>query len=397
MINYLAVLRTPGVTRVIISQLMARFAFGMFSLAMVIHISQAEGSYAVAGLALASETIAVAAIGPLTGRWLITIGPRRMLIGAVLITVTATVLIALIQWDAWGYCTLTAIVGLSSPPIQSAVRNIYPRLVSKSKLAVLFGLDATLQEIIWVVGPVVATFIAAWVNSTATILTMAAIQLAGTLWFVSNHEIKLIGTQKASGRLGSVLKNSSVVICAIVGMLLIGSFGGVEVGTVALLPRTEAGIVVAMLSLGSIAGGLLFGGRAKTSWALTKYMLVICTGYALALVNPTDVVWLSICWFFAGIGIAPALGLISTMVSISLPAGDTAEAYGWVNTGQMIGYSIGSALAGLAIDSVSPASSLMVAVIFGVLTLAVAFLTVGITPALGKLHLETASIQTVKE
>jgi predicted MFS family arabinose efflux permease len=63
----------------------------------------------------------------------------------------------------------------------------------------------------------------------------------------------------------------------------------------------------------------------------------------------------------------------------------------------MIGYSIGSALAGLAIDSVSPASSLMVAVIFGVLTLAVAFLTVGITPALGKLHLETASIQTVKE
>jgi MFS family permease len=395
--NYLSVLRNQGVVRVMASQLLARFPFGMMSLAFVIHISRTTGSYAIAGIALGAETIGVAVAGPLLGRWLGTLGARRVLIWCTIISPSATILIGLFNFGALGYALLALVVGLTSPPIQSAARNIYPRLIPKSKLSVLFGLDATLQEIIWVVGPVLATFLAAWVNSTFTLLGMAGLQIIGTVWFTLNREIKQISSEEAAGRFGSVLKNSTVVSNSIIGMLLVGSFAGVEVGTIALLPKAEAGIVVAMLSMGSIAGGLLFGGRAKTSWALAKYMAVMSLGFGLALMHPTDAIWLSACWFFAGLGIAPALGFLSTIISISLPASETSEAYGWVNTGQMVGYSVGSALAGLAIDSISRASSLLVAVVFAILTLAVSVMTVGITPALGKLDLSTKAIEIVEE
>ena len=63
----------------------------------------------------------------------------------------------------------------------------------------------------------------------------------------------------------------------------------------------------------------------------------------------------------------------------------------------MVGYSVGSALSGLAIDSISRASSLLVAVVFAILTLAVSVMTVGITPALGKLDLSTKAIEIVEE
>ena len=53
----------------------------------------------------------------------------------------------------------------------------------------------------------------------------------------------------------------------------------------------------------------------------------------------------------AGVGIAPALAVLFAIVSASVKFSDTAEAYGWVGTGQLIGAALGSAVAGFLIDS----------------------------------------------
>ena len=55
--------------------------------------------------------------------------------------------------------SLGAITGLSYPPIQPAVRTIYPKMVNSRQLTPLFSLDASAQEIIWIAGPVVVTFV----------------------------------------------------------------------------------------------------------------------------------------------------------------------------------------------------------------------------------------------
>jgi MFS family permease len=216
--------------------------------------------------------------------------------------------------------------------------------------------------------------------------------------FLANREVKEVIIPKSTRKMGGVLKNKIVIVNVILGMLLIGSFSGVEVGSVAILDnKALAGAVIAALSLGSLIGGAFLGPRARTRWALSKYLVIILIGYGLVFINPTDPLWMGFCFFIAGIGIAPALGVLGAIVATSLKMSDTAEAYGWIATGQLMGFAAGAALAGIAIEAVSPESALLIAAVFGVATLIVALMTVSITPALGKTMTDTNSITVIKE
>lgn len=396
--TYTALFKSPGVVRVVASQLIARFPFGMMSLAFVMHIEHVHNSYAIAGIALAAETIGAAISGPLLSRKIGAWGVRRVILTSASLSGLAMAAIAIFDAPALFMIFLALLVGLTSPPIQAAVRTIYPTLVPRKQLTSLFSLDATAQEMIWVVGPLLATILAAQVSTGFAVLVMAALQVFGALMFLANREVKLVVIPKSTKKMGGVLKSKIVIVNIILGMLLVGSFSGVEVGSVAILDdKALAGAVIAALSLGSIFGGVFLGPRARTRWALSKYLVIILIGYGLVFANPTDALWMAICFFIAGIGIAPALGVLGAIVATSLKMSDTAEAYGWIATGQLMGFAAGAALAGIAIETVSPESALLIAVIFGLATFVVALMSAGITPALGKTMTDTSSIPVIKE
>ncbi len=383
MATYMQVLSRPGVLRVVSSQLFARFPFGLMSLAFVLHIQQISGSYALAGLALGLETVGVAVSGPLLGRWMGGWGVRRTLLVSAGISATTIFVIGLAPLPAEVLAILCLLVGLSSPPIQSAVRTIYPMLVERKQMGTLYALDATLQEVIWIFGPVTATFIAAFTNTTVGIVVMGLIQIIGAIWFSSNREIRSVEIPKSKRRLGGVLRSRIVVSNAIIGALLIGSFSGVEIGTVALFTdKATAGIIVGVLSLGSLLGGFLFGHRSRTRWALSRYLLVVFVGFAMVFIAPESAIWVSIAWFIAGLGIAPALGLLGAIIGASVKTADAPEAYGWVGSGQMIGYAGAAAIAGFSIDLIAPEAALFVAVVMGGGAVLVALLSAKFTPVI---------------
>jgi MFS family permease len=74
--------------------------------------------------------------------------------------------------------------------------------------------------------------------------------------------------------------------------------------------------------------------------------------------------WLAITIFLAGIGIAPSLAVMFAIVSSSVRFSETAEAYGWVGTGQLIGAALGSATAGFLIDRFNAPGAFWVAAAF---------------------------------
>ncbi len=380
--TYRELMQTPGFARVISSQLLARFPFGMMTLGFVMHIEHMHNSYAVAGIALGAETIGAAISGPLLGRLLGPLGVRRVILSSASVGAVAMAIIALFTLAVPLVVLLALVVGLTSPPIQSAVRTLYPMLVKKNQLNAVYSLDATAQEIIWVIGPVLAALGAALIGTGPVVFAMAIIQILGALWFSSNREVGTLQIPKSSGKMGKVLKNRVVFTNAIIGLLMVGSFSGVEVGAVAVVDKASAGLVLAALSVGSILGGLVLGNRAKTKWALTKFLAIIAVGYGLYYVNPADSIWMAVCFFISGLGVAPAFGVLASIVATSLKMNDTAEAYGWINTGQLIGYSAGAAMAGIAVDVIAPTASMSVAVVFGIAATLVAIITVGITPAL---------------
>lgn len=375
MSSYSELLRQKGFGRIILSQLLARFPFGMMTIAFVLHIEQMHDSYAVAGLALGAETIGAAISGPLLARWMGPFGARRVILTGAITGAIAMLIIAIFWLPTVLVIFLSLIVGLTSPPIQSAARTIYPSLVSKKQLNSVYAMDATAQEIIWVIGPVTAALLASSFGSAAVVALMAVLQIFGSILFSANREVAQLKIPAPNARVGGILRNRLVLSNVIIGLLMVGSFSGVEVGAVAILDKGTAGLVLAAFSAGSLLGGIFLGNRAKTDWALTKFLAVILLGYSLFWFAPENPWWIGICMFVSGLGVAPAFGLLAALVAKRLKQADAAEAYGWINTGQLMGYSAGAALSGIAIDIISSTAALWVSIIFGAATVVAAALT----------------------
>lgn len=377
MSSYWTLLKTPGVARLIGAQLTARFPFGMLSLAFLIHIEKLFDSYAAAGLVLAAMSIGQAIAGPLTSRLMGRLGMRPVLIVTMIVCTTAIVVMALVPLPIVGLMVVGFVAGLSMPPVQPAVRTIYPKVVNSRQLTPLFSLDASAQEIIWVLGPVIATFVAIQVSSTAGILLAAFFLVAGGIWFVALPEVGRVRIPRSRRKLGVVLKKPEVLLSTVVGFMLVAACAAVEAGVVAVFGHgsANAGWVLGIFAIGSLIGGLALGHLPIGPWALASRMLIVTLGLSVAGLF-LNFWWLSAALLVAGIGIAPSFAVLFGIVSASVKFSDTAEAYGWIGTGQLIGAALGSALAGFAIDHSGAGSAIYVAAGFAALGT--------IIPALGR-------------
>lgn len=373
MSSYSELLKSPGVARIVAAQLTARFPSGMLSLAFLLHVEQQTGSYGLAGLVLAATSIGQAIAGPLTSRLMGRFGMRRVLVLTLIVCVAAITVIALIPPIMPAYLALGFVAGLATPPVQPAVRTIYPKMVNSRQLTPLFSLDASAQEIIWVVGPVVTTFVSTQIGTVWGILLAAVLMVGGGAWFIASPELGRVRIPRSKRAFGVVLKRPAVLLGTIVGFLLIGATAAIEAGVVAVFGHdgAEAGLVLAIFSIGSLVGGLSFGSIPLGPWAMTRRMFIVFFGTALA-AFVMDFWWLSATLFIAGIGIAPVLTVIFATVSSSVKFSDTAEAYGWIGTGQLIGAALGSALAGFFIDGYGAVGAFWIAGAFALVGVVVA-------------------------
>ncbi|MFM6980862.1 MAG: hypothetical protein ACKOWE_05610, partial [Micrococcales bacterium] len=98
-------------------------------------------------------------------------------------------------------------------------------------------------------------------------------------------------------------------------------------------------------------------------------------GYSLSLFNPSNAIWLGICWLVAGVGVAPMLGTLSHLISVALAPNQAAEAYGWMGTGQLVGYSAAAAICGFALDFSGITLTFAVAIILGLATVLAAIMS----------------------
>lgn len=349
--SYLTLLRTRGVARIIAAQLVARFPGGMLSLGFLIHIETLFDSYGAAGTVLAATSVGQAISGPVTSRWMGRWGMRPVLILTTAVCTLAVTTVALAPLPIWGFVVVGFIAGLSNPPVQPAVRTIYPKMVNAKQLAPLYSLDASAQEVIWIAGPVVATFIATQISPVIAIFLSAAFLVVGGAWFIASPELGRVRIPRSKRRFGVVLARPPVLLATVVGFLLIGACSAIEASVVATFGDGDAsaGMVLAIWSIASLIGGLSLGNRPIGPWALALRMLLVLIGATLA-VFVTGFWPLSSVLLIAGLGIAPAFAVMFSIVSASVKFSDTAEAYGWVGTGQLVGAAIGSAVAGFLID-----------------------------------------------
>jgi MFS family permease len=215
------------------------------------------------------------------------------------------------------------------------------------------------------------------VGTVEALLLIVVILIGGCAWFILSPEVGRVRIPRSRRGFGRVLGKPVVLLGTVTGFLLIGACSAVEAGVVASFGHDglEAGLVLAVFAVGSLAGGLTFGHVPIGPWAMARRLAVVTVGVT-AVVISLNAWWMGASLFVAGIGIAPALAAMFAMTSSSVKFSETAEAYGWMGTGQLIGAAAGSAVAGFLIDAAGATGAFWAASAFAVVGTLVAIVFV---------------------
>ncbi|WP_396926806.1 MFS transporter [Mycolicibacterium sp.] len=358
---YAELIRVPGVVNVTASQLFARLPLGMLSLAILLHVQARTGSFAVAGAVVACTSIGEAIAMPMTSRLLGRVGMVATLVSAAVVNGICMLALAFVHVPGPVLMELGFLIGASVPPLLPAVRSLYPQMVPGEGLRALFALDTTAQELIWVIGPVAATFLASAISTAIPLLFSAGVTVVGTAWFLLSARRLKPRIDRSVVAFGRVLVNPAVILAMVASLALVASFMALEVGVLALFGNhnLSAGVALGVASLGSLIGGVLFGHRHLGVRGLATSMTVVAAGTAVfGLVDGWALQLTAL--FASGLGFAPALAALYVMVSREIAEHSAAEAFGWLNSGALVGGAMGTAIGGVVVDRYGSFAVIMV-------------------------------------
>jgi hypothetical protein len=277
---YSTILRIPGALAFSAAAFVGRLPISMYGLGFVLLVQPISHSYAIAGLFSATFTIASAAGGPFTSRWADRWGQNRVspwltlaatitLIAAVALIVFATPVpdgetYTLLRPSVIAALFFSAIAGATIPNMGSYVRARWVSVVeSDQSLHTAFAFESVLDEVIFVVGPPLATFIAVATSGAWSLALCAFLLVLGTglLAVQKRTEPTPTNATHAQGKLA--LFYPGMMAVAIVAVLMGVVFGAFEVVTVAFATeaghRGQAGVLLAFYAFGSLISGVIVG------------------------------------------------------------------------------------------------------------------------------------------
>ena len=360
---YLEVLRTPGVPRLLAAAVLGRMPIGMAGLAIVLLVRQTGGSYATAGLVAGCYAVSLGVTAPLLGRLIDRVGQTRVLLGCAAVCAAAFVALAVAAQAGSPALlpVLAALGGASLPPVAACLRALWSELLGRgAELQAAFSVEAIVQELIFVIGPPLVALLAAAFAPAAAMVGIAVLLLAGVGAFAGAPASRAWRPQRRAADWAGPLRSPGIRAVLVCIVVLAAAFGAVEVAVPAaaerLGSRTLAGPLLALWAVGSMLGGLAFGGRGTGRPAerrLVGMLVLVAAGIAVLALTATRF-QLGAGMVAAGLGIAPAIACLYLLVDRLAPAGTVTEAFTWVNSGFGIGIAMGNAGGGGVVHRAGP-------------------------------------------
>jgi MFS family permease len=363
-VTYRRLLRAPRFAPLLGATLLARLPIGINGLAIVLFLRAHGAPFSLAGAAAGALALGTATGAPLCARLVDAFGPRVLVLLAAGHAAGLAGLIALGSADAPGpaVVAVAAVTGMSLPPTSSVMRALYPRLLEGRPALVqsAYALDSVTTEAIFVVGPLLTAAVMALVAPAAALALSGGAVVVGTALFnlalpaeeASAHRHRETGR---AGRLGALA--SPGIRTLVLSMLPVGlGLGALEVALPAFADhegrRELAGLLIAIWSIGSAAGGLVYGARPRRSPLAEVHLrvaAVVPLGF-LPLALADSIPTMALLVIPAGLFIAPLIATRNELAGVVAPAGAATEAYSWPLTALVAGVALGAGLAGLLVD-----------------------------------------------
>lgn len=378
------VLRIPGATAFSSAGFVARLPLATVSLGLILYVSNDTGSYAYAGFlqALFAITSAVAAL--FTSRLADRIGQRPLLLVLPFIYSSALVVfVASVQmsWARWIQSLLIVIAGATFPSFGSFVRARWAYVTDRhvSQLRTAFALESIIDELIFAIGPMLATTLAFTLGFPSPLIVGAGLTLVGGLLLASlksttppaharqPHTDHHQGALRHAGVLTLVIATTGVGV-------LFGTFDVAVVAFTAMAGEPQlAGVILSLWALGSMIGGILFGSR-QLRMSLPNQM-AITSFFMFAIAAPIPFLGstplLALAAFLSGSAIAPTLISAFSLAERLVPPRLLTEGLTWANSGLALGFAGGASVGGYLVDTVGTGWAFALGVLGSAFTLTV--------------------------
>jgi MFS family permease len=360
---YGRILRAPRLAPLIASTLLARLPIGINGLAIVLFLRAQHGSFSVAGAAAGALALGTGLGAPWCARAIDAFGPRVLLALAAFHATGLVAVIALGTAGAPGAALVAAafVTGAALPPTSSVMRRLYPTLLAGEPDLIqgAYALDSVLTETIFILGPLLTAAAMALIAPAAALVLSGAAVVSGCALFnaaLPREEARAhIGRERPASRLGALA--SPGIRTLVLSMLPVGlGLGALEVALPAFADheghRELAGLLIAVWSIGSAAGGFVYGIRPRRS-PLADVHLRIATlvplGFA-PVVLATSPITMALLVIPAGVFVAPLIASRNELAGRVAPDSALTEAYSWPLTAMVAGVAIGAGIAGTLVD-----------------------------------------------
>lgn len=381
--RYGEVLRGHGTAVPLVASIVGRLSLGMTTLALILLVRDTTGSYASAGLVAAAYALAFGVFGPARARSADRRGPVRALLLTAAVHPVAMVLLVLLAARGAPPSALALVAvfgGASVPPHGPVMRALWGSLFQGRSLATAYSLESVVVELCFVVGPVLTAVLATNVDPGAAVVVAGLLATTGAVWLTATTSVRAVvpAPQSGGNRFGPLA--SAAVRALLLTVTAIGvTVGAIEVSLPAYVERegarpAAAGILLAVWSVGSIVGGLVYGGLHLSTPPRRQVPVLVgalALGTALPLLATGPLV-MGLSLFAFGLTLAPFSACNSVLLGEAAPRGTTTEAFAW-NTSMLFGgAAVGSALAGVLVERIGPPAGLAVATAAGVLAVGAA-------------------------
>jgi MFS family permease len=381
--RYTALLARPALRSIILTSVLGRLPIGITGLAILLLGQSTTGSFALGGALAASYTAGLAILAPLLGRLIDRRGPRLVLLASALAfpsSLAALVYVLDRGLPLWPAFAAAVAAGASFPPITVCMRTFFnQQLRDEDLLAAAYSLESVVIEMIFILGPMLVALFVALVSPVAPVLFAALCGCAGPLLFVRSRGLAgwRIEPRSAESLFGPLVEPRFTALLAVI-LCYASAFGLIEIGVTAYAAEKAvpalAGVLLGIMSIGSAAGGLVYGSRGWR-WPLERQFALMLALMGLG-VAPLVVLaneWTFALWCLAaGLSMAPALIMQSMLVAKIARAEHSTEAFTWAATGLLSGVGAGLTAGGLLLERLRPQAAFAAAALLSLLAAALA-------------------------
>jgi MFS family permease len=370
---YLHVLRTPHAMPMVLAAFIGRLPLSMVGLGSVLLVQSETGSYGLGGAVAAVGAVTAAIAGPVVGRLADTHAQRRVLLSVLAVfVVSGFFFLYSIRggWPMWTVFVAAGAAGASLPPVASMIRVRWTHLLRGTpRLPTALAMESVVDEFVFIVGPVLVTFLSTTGHTTTGVVTAFTLAAVGTLLFTAQRRTEPPPAAHEHRRGPSAMRVSGLRVLFVVGAAVGAILGTLEIALVAFADeagaRSLSGLLIAGLAAGSMAAGIGWGTvhwrvrlRHRLVWALVALTvltipLTMVTSYWLML--PLVVL--------AGVAVSPSLISAFTLAEVLVPRAAVTEAFTWIGTSLALGVAVGASAAGKIVDSVGANASFLVATV----------------------------------